>query len=516
VDGSIPIIERPELFLGFVAPIGADLDSSLRLFRQSFEAQDYDVQIVKVTNSFKWLAQFVVPDPPLVSTVSLTRYQSYISYGNRLREKFQDSAFLARIASARVLTKRNKLSGKYAGTVYLLHQFKRKEEIELLRAIYGRLFFQVSVYSRRTARIDHLSRMFAHAAGQSDINGFRASAEAIVQRDYDESEAGGNELRGHSTKHGQNVGKIFHDADFIVNMDIDNPSPKQQIERFCSLLFGSNAVSPSKLEYGMFAAKSAALRSLDLSRQVGAAVLTEAGEVLATGSNEVPRATGGAYWSDEPNDDREFRRGRDSNDQRKREILAEIAKIIDKEADIDELLKQEAVINSQFMDALEYGRTVHAEMSAICDGARLGRELKSSVLHTTTFPCHMCAKHIVAAGIKRVVFLEPYPKSLAYDLHTDSIDVEGGERGKYASFPAVHFEHFYGITPRRYRELFERLRKRKDDGGFFKEFKDGAPRPLVEVSFPFYADVEARVFKDLTKVFLKKLGTRKKLVVAED
>ncbi|MDN3612645.1 hypothetical protein QWZ16_23945 [Vibrio ostreicida] len=26
------------------------------------------------------------------------------------------------------------------------------------------------------------------------------------------------------------------------------------------------------------------------------------------------------------------------------------------------------------------------------------------------FPCHNCAKHIVASGIKRVVYVEPYPK----------------------------------------------------------------------------------------------------------
>jgi deoxycytidylate deaminase len=43
------------------------------------------------------------------------------------------------------------------------------------------------------------------------------------------------------------------------------------------------------------------------------------------------------------------------------------------------------------------------------------------VLFSTTFPCHMCARHIVSAGIKRVVFLEPYPKSYAEELYADSI-----------------------------------------------------------------------------------------------
>ena len=126
------------------------------------------------------------------------------------------------------------------------------------------------------------------------------------------------------------------------------------------------------------------------------------------------------------------------------------------------------------MDALEYGRVVHAELAAICDAARLGRSIDQAILYCTTFPCHVCAKHIVAAGIDRVVFLEPYPKSLVAALHLDSIQIEGGDRGNYQAFNAVKFEHFFGVTPRRYREVFERT-KRKDQDGNFLPYKEGTP-----------------------------------------
>jgi hypothetical protein len=33
------------------------------------------------------------------------------------------------------------------------------------------------------------------------------------------------------------------------------------MRRFCELIFGSNEISPTKLEYAMYAAKGAALRS---------------------------------------------------------------------------------------------------------------------------------------------------------------------------------------------------------------------------------------------------------------
>jgi len=40
------------------------------------------------------------------------------------------------------------------------------------------------------------------------------------------------------------------------------------------------------------------------------------------------------------------------------------------------------------------------------------------------FPCHYCEGQIVSGGVDEVQFIEPYPKSLAIDLHDDSIVVE--------------------------------------------------------------------------------------------
>ncbi len=158
------------------------------------------------------------------------------------------------------------------------------------------------------------------------------------------------------------------------------------------------------------------------------------------------------------------------------------------------------------MDALEYGRIVHAEMNAITDAARLGIPLKDAILYSTTFPCHMCAKHIVSAGIKEVVFLEPYPKSLAADLHSDSIQIEGTSRGAYDGYEAVKFRHFAGVTPRRYRELFERVSRKK--GGNFLEYISGKARPNVNLFAPFYAELELLVIKSGTRALHRLLNKR--------
>ena len=43
--------------------------------------------------------------------------------------------------------------------------------------------------------------------------------------------------------------------------------------------------------------------------------------------------------------------------------------------------------------------------------ARNGRSIpiERCTLYTTTYPCRLCANKIVNLGIKRVVYLEPYP-----------------------------------------------------------------------------------------------------------
>ncbi len=223
-------------------------------------------------------------------------------------------------------------------------------------------------------------------------------------------------------------------ADVFVD-GLDKADASEMIARFVQALFGRTDIGPSKAEYGMYAAKSASLRSSDLSRQVGAAIFSSDGEIVAQGCNEVPKAFGGTYWDLEKPDFRDVKIGFDPNEQLKNEILRDLFTRLQK----SDFLAQSVVsigtvseivdaatrkgggdtsspgplADALIMDLTEYGRVVHAEMCAICDAARLGRSTKNTVLFCTTFPCHNCTKHILAAGIRKVVYMEPYPKSRA-------------------------------------------------------------------------------------------------------
>jgi len=57
----------------------------------------------------------------------------------------------------------------------------------------------------------------------------------------------------------------------------------------------------------------------------------------------------------------------------------------------------------------ELCRGAHAEQNAINFAARYGIAIEGATIYTTHLPCSWCAKSIVNAGIKRVVYLNDYP-----------------------------------------------------------------------------------------------------------
>ena len=56
-------------------------------------------------------------------------------------------------------------------------------------------------------------------------------------------------------------------------------------------------------------------------------------------------------------------------------------------------------------------RTAHAEQNAIIQAARFGISLEGATLYVKMTPCHVCAKMIINAGIKRVVCEKMYQVS---------------------------------------------------------------------------------------------------------
>jgi dCMP deaminase len=80
----------------------------------------------------------------------------------------------------------------------------------------------------------------------------------------------------------------------------------------------------------------------------------------------------------------------------------------DVNAKLDLTSQEDKIKHHSFSEKYE----IHAEMNAIIDMAKRQESPVDSTVYITTAPCHNCAKLLIAAGVRRVVYLE------AYDLET--------------------------------------------------------------------------------------------------
>jgi len=111
-------------------------------------------------------------------------------------------------------------------------------------------------------------------------------------------------------------------------------------------------------EYFMGVALLAAERSKDPSTQVGACIVDDQNRILSTGYNGFPQGCS----------DDEFPWNRDENE-----------------------------------GETKYQFVVHAELNAILNAR--GKSLGDSKVYVALFPCNECAKAIIQAGIKEVIYL---------------------------------------------------------------------------------------------------------------
>jgi len=68
----------------------------------------------------------------------------------------------------------------------------------------------------------------------------------------------------------------------------------------------------------------------------------------------------------------------------------------------------------------ELCRGLHAEQNAIIQAAIHGVAIKDSVLYCTHYPCAVCAKMLVNAGISTIILEDNYPDDLAKKIFSEA------------------------------------------------------------------------------------------------
>jgi deoxycytidylate deaminase len=342
--------------------------------------------------------------------------------------------------------------------VWIIDSLKNDEELALLRSVYKDLLLVFGVFAPSHIREGRLKR---NGVAEDEVT-------QIVNRD-----------QGEVLSYGQKTRTIFSDADFFIRNDQDNDSDlRKLVERYLNITFNIGMHTPTRAESAMNEAAGVSNRSSCMSRQVGAAIVDASGDLISVGWNDVPKFNGGLYVEDDQwsinretgrpadLDHRCFRWGEKicHNDYQKQEIRTDLIKRLRSlsllQDDCEDADVVAAFNDSRIANLIEFSRSIHAEMEAILAIARDSRHsLAEASLYCTTYPCHNCARHIVAAGIREVVYIQPYVKSLAVTLHHDAITEDDRDRNQ-----RVVFKQYQGVAPKHFARLFRQRGERKMDG----------------------------------------------------
>lgn len=497
--------QTPEIIIAFCGAVGSGVSTVAKELRNQMmkSSYNYKVEYIKVSEIISTLASVVKSkiDAHWYSEFSIKgkRIGNLQEIGNALRKDFSHDILaqfiigeINQIRAKRHLSDvgRKKLLGgedpaEPLRIVWIIDSLKNPDEVETLRAVYGSMFYLIGVLcpeDKREARL--ISK---------DIMATEASL--IIDKDKSEPD-----------KFGQQLIDTIHKSDYFISNSYDNTDPvKTSIQRCIEILFGE-IKTPTKEEYAMFVAQSAAYNSACLSRQVGAAIADANGTILSYGCNDVPKCGGGLYCTEDgPGDNRCYKTfdvGCRSNKEknRMREIIkGVIAGKISDGIDTEELL--EAIIKqSGIKNLTEYSKAVHAEMDAIIKMVRSEKSIpKDSTMFVTTYPCHNCAKHIVASGITTVYYIEPYEKSLASKLHSDSITLDPEKTEN-----KVRFIPFDGVAPRQFQKFFKMHGDRKSAAEVSLETLQ-SKIPISEKFLDTYGFYEGKVLESLKEMELSSM-----------
>jgi deoxycytidylate deaminase len=476
-----------ELVIALCGPVGSPLHDVAQtvagLLREQFL---YDkCEVIR-------LSRFIEEkNPGFAAASTFDRIINLIELGNELRNKY-GAGVLAELAVnvirlERERYKKEKNSDRYESRriCHIVDSIKNQEELDTLRTVYRDMLYVVGVFSPMERRESNLQKQ---GLSISEIY-------QLIDRDS-----------GEESGTGQTVHKTFPQADFFLRVDAGTDTQLVgRVERFLYLILGTKIITPTFSETAMYAAASAAGNSACLSRQVGAAITDEDGSVIATGWNDVPCPGGGLYAYDpvhDPTGDADKRcwnkeGGKCFNDEEK-ELLAaaladtlEVAKIIPPENKAD--AAKALLENAKLKALIEFSRAIHAEMHAILNAGRsVGRKIAGGKIFVTTYPCHSCARHIIAAGLKEVYYIEPYRKSLATKLHDDAITEH-----EHAAPQMVRILPYDGVAPSKYFALFHmKPGSRKKDGKMIRVSLKTA-KPQLEKSLEALPALEGIVVKSL-------------------
>jgi deoxycytidylate deaminase len=416
-----------KLVIGLTGRFGAGCTTTSLYFEQDLKFKRFSL-----SDELKKIAKKKTPRWP-----SLTANQQrkiLQDLGDTLRSK--NSTYLADNVIKKI--------EKQNGSKIIVDSLRNPSEIKAFQKKF-QSFFLLAIDAEVTTRWDRL---------KENYNNDRASFDIADKRDagYDQP------------NYGQQVKKCLEMGDILINNDISfykdittkRLDPEmvdryaQKLNDYYNLLSSAGSRTPNLDEINMHYACSVALKSHCVKRQVGAVIVKEQGlnlsnkresYVVATGCNNVPLGETDCAIENRLDELKCYR------DQVKRDFFKKYkyCKYCGTKLNNQFICKKCKHDNRNLPGKqLDLCRAVHAEEAAILQAVKLGAtSLEGAKLYSSTFPCMLCCKKIINAGIRSIVYLESYPmdESLAIEMFRNC---------------KIGIQKYEGVNSRAFDRLFRR------------------------------------------------------------
>ena len=206
-------------------------------------------------------------------------------------------------------------------------------------------------------------------------------------------------------------------SDVFIEVNVDRVA-KTGIERAVQLLFGDPGCWADEGRIRHADGDSNGHHVHRTRPPTGAVILNSDGEVLAAGSNHHPLDKDTPAFDAGALDVRQLAEAtldavrENFNEEARRDFNADPSGYV-------ATLFRGSLKTSDLRAITEYQRAVHAEMNALVSAMRQRVDVTGAMVFVTSYPCHHCAKHLLALGLN-VVYLEPYAKGRAAAMYGDS------------------------------------------------------------------------------------------------
>lgn len=292
------------------------------------------------------------------------------------------------------------------------------------------------------------ARFFLVAVDCSTENRWQRLKDKIYKGDRQAFERDDRRDKSEGLPYGQQVLACVEQADIIFVNEEKFPTEsriKEEIKKRFNddllLITERKPRIPNLMETIMAVSSNLALQSRCIKRRVGAVICSKQGYIVSAAYNEVPYPEKSCY-------DEYVMCYRDFYRKDLKEKLINSftccpnchIKFSTKPTDVDFCCpKCNAKISDYFppIKALDKCRALHAEEAAILQTPQF--QIEGSILYTTTFPCLQCAKRILYAGIKEVIYIDPYPEEEAIEF----LEKGGVKTTKFDGVKAQAFYKFF-------------------------------------------------------------------------